>query len=375
MNRFSYPSVVSFFALITVIVVSFVQYDRVFEHQKNIYIAFRAAYTALMLISFIYFYLRPFGDVSGGIFNAICLSYVVSMMWFMPLYEAAYFEMSIGCAFLGFKRGWIHPLLSFLGFVAIIVTYRIQDHIGWTLPAWDRQDWIATVAIFFGLSWAIQKFAITAHRRDADNWRRFGVIGRDAARLTHDLKGLLSSPMLILESLKNKNMALTEEFYERQISLLIKDMEHVRETMKGIIRLAIVDEKIQSVDVNHTIENVFSLLERRFKKIEISKPEKRIVSGNSERLHSIFFNLAINSLQAFEERKRGDGSKIEIYWEKDTLIFKDNAGGISEKYINGQGLGLELIRSDVLMMGAEFKIYSEQEYTFAEIKFGKKTIR
>ena len=371
MNRLSYPFVLSFFAILVVALVSFVQYGRVFEHQKQIFLIYRCLYVSLMAISAIYFYMRSFDDLSGSVFMSICLSYVIVMMWYMPLYEAAYFEMTIGCAFLRFKRSWIFPVLSFIGFAAIVITYQLQDNIHWVLPPASRHDWVAIVGIFFGLSWAIQKFAITAHRKDSENLRRFGVIGRDAARLTHDLKGLLSSPMLILENLKNKHMELSPEFHERQMSLLIKDMEHVRETMKGIIRLAIVDEKIERIDINRVLENVLSLLERRLKKIEIIKPDQKNVMGNQERLHSVFFNLIINSLQAFEERKIGSASKIEIYWDGHSLILKDNAGGLADKYINGQGLGLELIRSDVQMMGAEFKIYSEQEFTFAEIKFKK----
>ncbi len=375
MNRLSYPFVVSLFTVLVVVVISLVQYDRVFEHQKNIFVMYRCLYVFLMMVSAVYFYFRPFDDLSGTIFTSVCLSYVVIMMWYMPLYEAAYFEMAIGCAFLHFKRSWIFPVLCFMGFVAIVITYQIQDEMHWVLPSANRQDWIAVVGIFFGLSWAIQKFAITAHRKDSENLRRFGVIGRDAARLTHDLKGLLSSPMLILENLKNKTVELSPEFHERQMSLLIKDMEHVRETMKGIIRLAIVDEKIERIDINRVLEDVLSLLERRLKKIEIMKPEQKSVMGNQERLHSVFFNLIINSLQAFEERKIGRASKIEIYWEGHSLILKDNAGGLAGKYINGQGLGLELIRSDVQMMGAGFKIYSEQEFTFAEIKFKKSIIQ
>lgn len=378
MSKMRYPAIAAGVALLAVLLITHSQYFRVFESYRDVYLLFRI-YFAVSAFGFTIYFLRyNLGDLSGGLFSLNLMFYCVSMLWFMPLYECAYFQCAIGTAFFRFKRTWIQPLICFIGFVGMLGTYYLQDKWHWKLPETQRADWIALIAIFFGLGWAIQKFAITSYQKDADNLRRFGVIGRDAARLTHDLKGLLSSPMLLLESFRNKNLNLPPEFYERQMSLLIKDMDHIREAIKGINRLAVVDVTIEPVEVNAVLNAVLELLNRRLKSIRVILPENRRVQGNAERFHSIFFNLLINSIHAFELQKQDDTRSIEIYWEKNVLIFKDNAGGIRAptSYEKGEssGLGLELIRSDVQMLGGKFEIYSKGENTIAKIEFPKKSM-
>lgn len=372
MKNISYSVLASLVCLVCFILITIFQYDRVFDANKEAFLYFRYFFIGSVFFFTVYFWKYKFSDLSGAVFSIILMVYIISMMWFMPVYEAAYFQISLASAFLPFKRSWLHPVISFFGMIGILTNYYLQDSIQWTLPAVSRADWISIIVITFALAFVIQNFVIASHRRDQENLRRFGVIGRDAARLTHDLKGLISSPMLLLEFLRDKKNSLPPEAYEQQMNLLIDDMNHIREKVISINRLALTNGSASDSNINLIITKVTKLLVRRLSHIDISLPEERVVKGNAEILHSIFFNLFINSIQAFEKKESLEQAKIEIYWLKNHLYFKDNAGGLSKS--DEVGLGLELIGIDAKSLGAEFSIWTEGTNTIAEFRFGKSVI-
>lgn len=366
-----YPQAVAAMAFIAIVLVSFGQYDRIVPAYRDIFIACRVFFSLAIFAFVIYFWKKDFDDIAGSIFTIILLQYVLVMMWFMPLYEIAYIQVAMGTAFFRFRRTWIHTVLLGAGLVCLIATYKVQAHFAWVLPPIEQMDWIFSMVVLFAVTACVQKFAISSFQKDADNLRRFGVIGRDAARLTHDLKGLLSSPMLILESFRDKSLNFPPDFYERQMSYLISDMDKVRETIKGINRLAVVSVKFETISVNSVLQGAVGLLERRLQDIKITMPDDRVVTASSEHLHSIFFNLLINSIQAFERYEKQQGQEIHISWEGNTLQFRDNAGGLKTAVA---GLGLELVKSDSQLMNAKFSVDSVGEYTIAKIKFNRAAV-
>jgi signal transduction histidine kinase len=376
LKKTNYASAVSFLAALAILLVTLFDYTRVAPSLLNSYLITKSVFFFINIGFGIYFHRHIVTDKSATIFVLNLMIFVLSMMWFLPLYEIAYFQCAIGSAFLRFKRPWIFPTVFFATFVGVIVTYQLQDNWHWVLPEITRTDWVFTVFLFFVLAWCIQKFAIRAQALERDRLLRFSIIGQETTRLTHDLKGLLSSPLLILESFKNKDPQSSPEFQERQMSLLIHDMDNVRETIKGIHSLVVHQDKIEQVDLNEVIQSSMKVLERRLASIDIQWPQESFVLAKRDRLHSVFFNLFLNSLEAFERSGIRENKKIEIFWRNKTLVFQDNAGGIllgdraSSKGI-GSGLGLELVQYDLVRMNARFKLKSTPPYTVAEISFGE----
>lgn len=376
LKKTNYASALSFFAAFSILVITFLDLYRVDPSLVTAYIVCKSITVLLSLAFGFYFHRHPVTDKSAFLFSLNFLFLFLSGMWFLPLYEVAYFQCAIAMAFFRFKRPWIFPTMFFIGFVGVLITYKLQDDRNWVLPVIDRSDWIFTVLLFFILAWCIQKFAIRANAMERDRLLRFSIIGQETTRLTHDLKGLLSSPMIILESLKNKDIQSNLEFFERQMSLLIQDMDHVRETIKGIHSLVAHSDHNESLDLNEVIHSSMKVLERRLATIHIERPEQRHVIGKRDRLHSVFFNLFLNSIEAFERNKKHEDKKIEIFWRGKILVFQDNAGGTELDFDKstkglGSGLGLELVQQDLLRMNASFKLKSKAPYTVAEISFGE----
>lgn len=375
-SKFNYPTIVSAIAAVAVLIIGAFEHTRVAPELRTIFLIVRSAYGLSALFFMFYFYKNEISDASASIFSGIMLSYFLCMMWFLPMYEISYIQCGIGVAFLRFKRNWIFPLMYFIAWIAIFFNYHLQESFNWTLPPVAKSDWFFTTFIFFLLGWGIQKFAISAANNERDRLIRFSVIGKETTRLTHDLKGLLSSPLMIIEAFRSKDMNFPPDFYEKQMSLLIGDMDNVREAIKSLNRLAVIEESVQVLNIADVIKGSMRVLERRLSGIKVVLPEGRLIESNPARLHSVFFNLILNSIEAFERNKTQEDKCIEIFWEGTTLHIRDNAGGLSTDNVArtslkglGSGLGLELVMNDLKKVNALFKISSTVPFTTVEIKF------
>ncbi|HRO68333.1 MAG TPA: ATP-binding protein, partial [Pseudobdellovibrionaceae bacterium] len=310
-------------------------------------------------------------DTSLTVFMISAIAYSLAFMWLAPMYEIAYLQVAIGSAFFRLRRAWIFPLLFGLGFVGILANHHWQEALGWSLPPVARSDWAFVAFVFFALAWAIQKYAIGTFRREQERMARFGAIGKEATKLVHDIKGLLSSPLLLIDALNEqaRRVPAGGPFpYEEQLRLLAKDMAGVREVAKSINRLVLLNDRVQSVDVHGPLESSLGILERRLRHVSVSLPENRRVRGNQERLQSIFFNLLLNALEAFESVGTL-APRIDISWNGSTLEFRNNSGSENRRKPHGTGLGLEIVAEDLEKIGARFEIASGVSETTIRIHF------
>lgn len=311
------------------------------------------------------------GDAVLTVFMASAISYSLAFMWLAPMYEIAYLQVAIGCAFFRLRRAWIFPLLFGAGFAGILATYHWQTRLAWSLPPAARSDWAFAAFVFFALSWAIQKYAIGNFRREQERLARFGAIGKEATKLVHDIKGLLSSPLLLIEALNERASGAPAGPYAEQLRLLARDMAGVRDVAKSINRLVLLNDRIQSVDACEPLRNSLAILERRLRKVRVAVPAGRRVRGNHERLQSVFFNLLLNALEAFESAGTAD-PWIDIAWNGPALEVRNNGGGAGAgvpRKSHGTGLGLEIVAEDLEKIGARFEIVSNGAETTVRIFF------
>ncbi len=345
---------------------------------QNLYVVLKFLFAIVAMIFAAYFYLREPDDTVFALFMIMISIYCLVFMWFAPLYEVAYLEAAIASSFFRLRRKWLYPLIFGSCLVGIFITYFIQDGINWQLRPIDRSDWYSTIISFFLVAWFIQQFALVAHQREKERLSRFGVIGKEATRLTHDIKGLLSSPILMLEAINAQQKASSDR-HEAQVQELSNHLKTVSEMIKSIHRLIHVEGAPERVNVNRVLLTSLAALEPRLRGIKITLPQDRTLWANPERLHSIFFNLFLNSIEAFEKNKISDPS-IEIYWGGNSLIIKDNAGGTALHLLDshsndlGPGLGLKLVKIDIEHIGGKFQISSKDGGTQVKMLFTAKML-
>ena len=333
---------------------------------------------AMALLSYalgFYFVRRPANDAGVAVLMCLMAVYTVINNWFLPLYEFAYFECAIACAFLHPRRRWIFPICWGAGAAGIIYSYQLQADWHWVKPAAAQSDWIWSIFFLFAVAWVIHQFALRQLRRETEKRLRYSLIGRESTRLVHDLKGLLGSPLMLLESLKSARDRKDTDYIFATADLLQQDLVQVREVLAQLNRLVIINNALVPTDITGLLQEAANVLRYRLHGVEIEYPEPRTLPVAPERLHSVFFNLYLNSVEAFQQNEV-QNPRIRIFWKKNVLNFCDNAGGIkllpgqaSTKRTGSGGLGLEIILSELESMSVAFRLYDEEEGIRATLSF------
>lgn len=376
LKRFTYPILITWLYALCPLVTYSLEVDKVPSSYQELFLVLKLFFGCLGLLQGIYFFFFGFSDRGAAVIFSQMVVYSLLMMWFAPIYEVAYFQCAIGCSFLTLRRSWIYPTIYGIGLIGIFINYEAMEYYQWKSPVATKEDWIGISIVFFLLSWCIQKYAIGSYRKEQDRLARFSVIGKETTKLTHDIKGMLSSPLLIIDSLHAKDGTISVDTYRSQMKHLAKDMENVHSVLRSIHRLVTVGEEVRKVSLLESWQSPLQILSRRLAHIQLSMPEDKMILGNQDRLNSIFFNLLLNSIEAFENAKQ-EKPFIKVYWENMFLVYEDNAGGVvlpktsDTTKENGSGLGLQLVRNDMEKMGADIQIKSLPPYTKIYLRFQK----
>ncbi|UXR65341.1 ATP-binding protein [Bdellovibrio bacteriovorus] len=307
-----------------------------------------------------YFYKEdhPLHDGPRALLFATCIFYCVSLVWMLPLYEAAYLECAVGCAFIKTKRKWFFPLFFGAGGFGIILSYWLQEQWQWKIPAITRQDWVLVIVICFILSWFIQRYAIDNSRREKERLLRLSRIGHETNRLLHDVKGMISSPLIAVEAMSAAESHWTVDDYQRQLKSLNSEMKHIRDMLHSINKMTRSQRTRSAICIREVFTSCLQILERRLHNAQISLPTQHIVHTDADVLRSALFNLMLNTVEAFERNKTSQPS-ITAIWDKSTLIYSDNAGSYnstSGQAEGNSGVGMEILKSDLESLGIAAKI-------------------
>ncbi|MGE9745760.1 ATP-binding protein [Bdellovibrio bacteriovorus] len=367
-----YPSVPILLLALVCLLTIYPEVLRLPEELQPTYVALKVGY-ALLAGAFSFYFLRirtqP-DDFPTLILFLLCASYCLIMIWFLPLYEFAYIQCALGCAFVKTRRTWMFPTIFGLTALGYIITYQIQDQLQWQIPPATRKDWVLTVLVCFALAWVIQRYAVSANRRDKERLLRLSRIGHESHRLLHDVKGMISSPLMIFESLSSTHQRWTAEDYKKQIGQLAEEMRHVRDVLKSINQISRSSKDPSPLCIRAAFASNYQILERRLRRARVQLPEARTVLSDEGILRSAFFNLLLNTVEAFE-RNQTQNPYIDIQWDQDTLIYQDNAGAADTgtDQNGNSGLGLEVLRADLESLGIVHRINIKTSGTTVTLRF------
>jgi two-component system NtrC family sensor kinase len=157
----------------------------------------------------------------------------------------------------------------------------------------------------------------------------------------------------------------------------VKRVADIVQSLRGFVRLdSAVDEQ---ADVNEAIVAALEMLRGRLDRyrimVEEHKGELPLVAGSPAALNQVFLNLLVNSMQAIETTRRGDGRITITSEEKCGEVFveiRDNGCGIPEEHLpriftpffttkgvgDGTGLGLSITLGIVQDHGGRLQVES-----------------
>jgi two-component system, sporulation sensor kinase E len=215
---------------------------------------------------------------------------------------------------------------------------------------------------------------ITERRRAEEELRRsetLAAIGKMAAYLSHEIKTPLASIRMNLD-LITRDPEINQR-KQKSLNIMQKEIRRLNRLLRNVLQYSKHQELlIVSIKVTDLINGIKDLLETQLtnKKIEfINNTGDAKISGDYQRLQSVFLHLIENSIEAIEEKGR-----IEIYTREDdetdttTIFIKDNGCGVKgdlsifEPFFTtkhtGTGLGLAIAHRIIELHKGDLSLHS-----------------
>lgn len=188
---------------------------------------------------------------------------------------------------------------------------------------------------------------------------KWASIGELSASIAHELRNPLASLKASVEMLREKK--LSGQHADHLMKIALSEMDRLDNIVTDFLLYAKPQRLNKtSFDLHQSLKDVIMLLrssEPDRKNVNISEnlPGKLNITGDSEKLRQVFWNLGINAVNAIPEN-----GTVNIYtdkqYEKISVIFHDTGIGLSQEDIEkifdpfyttkerGTGLGLSIAK-------------------------------
>lgn len=320
-------------------------------------------------------------DLEIGSFFAIACLGCFWGSWFHANYELGYVQCALGAAFVMTKRKWIYPVVFGFGALLMVAGAYLRPYYGVEVTPMNPSDWIHVLVVFFAIGTVVNLFFFRERIFREEALFRFSTLGRQAIRIAHDLKGLMASPILHLEYLRENVGASSREDLVRSLESLIQDLDRMRTLVLQLNRMVLKEENLESVDLAALLHRVETFFGKRISGVRVHVPATLPLRVYEGRMQSVLFNLMLNSLEAFDAVPHPAPA---IWLEKTASGFRyrDNAGGAPASVLSGlrkgavistkgcdRGLGLSFVQQDLQSMGGHAMFRNDPQGFVVEVEF------
>jgi signal transduction histidine kinase len=165
---------------------------------------------------------------------------------------------------------------------------------------------------------------------------KLSLLGQMVASIAHEIKNPLGSIKGAVQILNDK--ATPEKDKVEFASIVAREVDRLDNVVKDYLSFARpASAKFSNVDLNQVISAVIRQMKFQCSEKNISilfEPQKiPLVKGDPDRLHQLYLNIILNSIQALP-----DGGKIEIVCRKSF----DNSHELVESSVRDNGCGIAL---------------------------------
>lgn len=369
--------VLYFFMAVSVMIL---EYSQVSEDIK-IYFVLTKLFTIILIFIALLILLkfREYSKYAHTVLVVGAMAYPALGELFRPTYEYALMPLFITLAmFAPISKRYLYlaMILSTSAFcIVYFYTYQRNLILVAEMNVFDN-IWTFVLYTFVG--------CVTAHNLTSEKDLRFkaqarySLIGTHASAILHDLKNILSTPLLQIDELR----LATKDQKNRNIDIAISDIEknlsHAASMAMRFNQMAVLANTDKSkVKISDTLLEVKAILNRRLNGVIVDIQGDHEILADQGFITSLFLNLFMNSLSAMMQ---SDYKKIVIIINSKRIIFQDFGSGFSSealKHINkslnfsdkegGSGNGLRIINEACLDLGAKVSFYNNTNGACVEI--------
>ena len=338
------------------ILIPLVEYGQILPNMRIAYLCFRVlfagtAVTAILVLK------NDINSFRGNLIAAFTAGLSPAVFaFFQPGYEYLLIIGMLGFALFFYVGKLFINLFLTISFIFFSISYYVNYQRNVVLaPAISVWDNLLSFFWFVAMAWIIFH-TLSFQRRERDKAiLRYTLIGQQASRIIHDLKNLIMTPSLELESLK----PLIKNHPDENVRHLIENLgttlsEASRLTLSFNQMSVLANNRRQLLSLSELIEEIKFLLRNRLRNVDVVVEGDLTIEVDQGFMQSVFLNLFMNSLDSLQEVKI---KKILINLNKSRILFEDSGKGFSQDVLaklnknesitqgkNGSGIGLIILR-------------------------------
>ena len=203
------------------------------------------------------------------------------------------------------------------------------------------------------------------------------ILGAVAAGVAHEIRNPLSSLKIFSQLMKTKHN--DKEFWQTYSSVVTDEIARLENLMGDFLKLSAkkkTQQKLETITINDVLRRVINLVELQIRNSQISltvnAPEIIKIDGDEGKLVQLFLNLVMNSVQALENKPKGEIIISSSLDDNKVLVsVKDNGVGVTKEDQDklfdvffstkkcGSGLGLSISKKIVLEHKGEIRFESK----------------
>lgn len=319
--------------------------------------------------------------------------YAIHGQWFQPNYWLAFDELQAFFPIFFLMRVRTMIILYVAGVVSFNLFFVLTAERHIAAGVFSRrfvQDSVVGTMIFSIIALYFYDTLVVMRTKATHIQQRFMDLGRHVAYTIHDLKGMLSTPLLYVRRLEQvaRNGQLDLE-NQTIVEYLSEDMTTLERFIHDITRFITGETATRIVCVSESLSLVQGVLSRRLKGISLELIGDLCLETKVDVINRILLNALLNSLDALS-RKGLSEKRIVILCEGRTLSITDNSGSrLSPKQLRilndprrsysdkpgGSGLGTLIIKDYAGSIGGTVLFSNARSGVAITIVFPKNSIK
>jgi len=363
--------------------VNIMEYPLIPAGDRFLYLILKAPIPLLVIPFVIWLYRDPKNSLINVVMIITFIAYSTIGSLFRPFYVVSLLE-GLTILLLTFtltvRQFWYGVVTGLLGFSALFIfRYPNVPEVSLQLTFGDHLAILCQILIIL---WVIYYLFVRIKNYQLEAERRFGLIGRQAAHIAHDLKGSLAAPVLHLDSIVHTMKGqFSGTDVPETLGMVSQQLLRMEKSLAELTRLCSLDNlPMSTFKLTDCLRDSQNLFVKKMGSVDFQRSGDIEFHCDRSLLTSIFSNLMLNSAEAFR-RSGVDRPEVvlTVYGGATVeLLYRDNGGGFNPRILAdlkrnqptstwGTGVGLRMVRENLERLGGRVEFRNRADVPGVEI--------